>query len=114
PGGMCGEGLGDVGEHRVHRRLGRRAGLPAGSGAGGWVERVAKRRAVDRDWPAEGGFGSGGEALGRQLRRRVARVDEVADRPTYHLVRAAVVELTRKRDDVGDSGRGDEALTRDR
>ena len=59
------------------------------------------------------GLGRGGEPLGGQLRRRVARVDEVAHGAADDLVRAAVVELAREREDVGDVGRGDEALARD-
>ena len=102
-----------LGEHRVHRRLGRRAGLPAGRGAGGRVERVAQRRLVDLDRPADRGLGGGGERAGRQRRRRLARLDEVADRASDDLVGAAVVELAREREDVGDVGGRDEALARD-
>jgi hypothetical protein len=87
--------------------------LPTGGGARGGIERVPKHRLVDLDRPADRGHGRRGQAGRRQLRRRLAGVDELADRAPDDRVRTAVVDVTGQREDVGDVGGGDEALACD-
>ena len=100
-------------EHLVHRGLRRRPRLPAGGGARRGIERVPKRRFVDLDRTTDRGHGRRSKAVRRQLRRRLAGVDEVADRAPDDLVRSAVVDVAGQREDVGDVGGGDEALACD-
>ena len=76
------------------------------------IERVPKRRFVDLDRPTDRRHGRR-KAVRRQLRRRLAGVDEVADRKPDDLVRTAVVDVSGQREDVGDVGGGDEALACD-
>ena len=85
----------------------RAAAHAAGSSA---ARSVASSSATGRPIAASA---AADEARRRQRRRRLARLDEVADGPADDLVRAAVVEAALEREDVGDVGRGDEALARD-
>ena len=70
-------------------------------------------RLVDLDRPTDRGLGRRGKAVRRQLRRRLAGVDELADRAPDDRVRTAVVDVSGQREDVGDVGGGDEALACD-
>ena len=110
---MRGQSRVNLVEHLVHGGLRRRPRLPAGGGARRGIERVPKRRFVDLDRPTDRRHGRRSKAVRRQLRRRLAGVDEVADRAPDDRVRTAVVDVSGQREDVGDVGGGDEALACD-